>query len=69
MTKTPTTTPTYTPTMTPTISLTSSVTSTPSITPIPFVSVWRTTTPNETIQLPLVDDGNYSFNINWGAPC
>ena len=32
----------------------------------PFISTWRTTSPNETIGLPLTPDGNYNFTVNWG---
>ncbi len=31
-----------------------------------FVSTWRTTTPNETITLPLRDGYNYDFTVDWG---
>ena len=31
-----------------------------------FISVWRTTTPNESISLPLISTGNYSFYVYWG---
>jgi len=33
-----------------------------------FISVWRTTLPNETITLPLRDGGsfNYNFTVDWG---
>ena len=32
----------------------------------PFTSIWRTTSPNETIYLPIYDGGNYNFSVNWG---
>ena len=32
----------------------------------PFISTWRTTSPNETIILPLYSGGNYNFTVNWG---
>lgn len=31
-----------------------------------FISVWRTTAPNETITLPLVSGFNYNFEVSWG---
>ena len=44
-----------------------SVTPTPTPTNLPkFISVWRTTTPNESITLPYYVAGNYSGLINWG---
>jgi hypothetical protein len=54
-TKTPTHTPTRTPTMQP-------------LPPIgrPFISVWRTTTPNEVIELPYDPAGIYDGSISWG---
>jgi surface protein len=55
---TPTPTPTETPTQTPT--------PTPSPVPNPFISVWRTTSPSETITLPLESSGTYSFVVDWG---
>jgi surface protein len=65
-TETPTNTPSHTPTNTQTPSYTPSHTPTPSVTPLPFTSIWRTTTPNEIIRLPLVNGGSYDFNVNWG---
>jgi len=34
--------------------------------PIPFISVWRTTTPDESITLPYLIDGEYRGIIDWG---
>ena len=31
-----------------------------------FISIWRTTTNNETITLPLRDGFDYNFNVDWG---
>jgi len=31
-----------------------------------FISTWQTTTPSETITLPLVATGNYNFDVDWG---
>lgn len=31
-----------------------------------FVSVWRTTAPDESITLPLISEGSYNFTIDWG---
>ena len=31
-----------------------------------FVTTWATTTPSETITLPLVSGGTYDFNVDWG---
>jgi len=31
-----------------------------------FVTTWATTTPSETISLPLVSGGTYDFNVDWG---
>lgn len=31
-----------------------------------FISTWDTTTPNETISLPLIASGSYDFIVNWG---
>jgi len=31
-----------------------------------FRSTWLTSSPNQTIILPLVSSGNYNFNVNWG---
>ena len=53
----PTLTPTPTNTVTPTI--------TPTM-PTTFESVWETTTDFETIALPLVNNGTYSFFVDWG---
>ena len=53
----PTLTPTPTNTVTPTI--------TPTL-PSTFESVWETTTDFETIALPLVNNGTYSFFVDWG---
>ena len=36
------------------------------ICPPTFRSIWRTTSSNETIYLPLESTGTYSFNIDWG---
>jgi len=52
-----------TPTNTPTNTLTPTPSPTP---PPPFISIWRTTTPNESITLPYFLGGNYSGTINWG---
>jgi surface protein len=72
-TPTNTITPTYTPTQThtstntPTPTYTPTQTQTPSTTPPPgFVSVWRTTSTNESITLPYNVSGNYSGTIFWG---
>jgi surface protein len=59
-----------TPTPTNTITPTPTNTPTPTITPsppalLPFISVWRTTSPNETINLPY-GPGTYSGTIDWG---
>jgi surface protein len=54
---------------TPQPSIVPSLTPTPTPTPTPlppFISVWRTTSPNETIYLPLESGGTYSFTVNWG---
>lgn len=32
----------------------------------PFITVWETTAPNETITLPLVEAGTYNFTVDWG---
>jgi hypothetical protein len=53
------------PTPTPTPTITTTPTPTPTI-PLDFVSVWRTTTPSESITLPLISAGTYSFTVNWG---
>lgn len=75
-TPTPTTTPTCTPTLTKTPNVT--VTRTPTLTPTktltptlspftnPFISVWKTTTNNETIVLPYSNTPGYSGIIDWG---
>jgi surface protein len=34
--------------------------------PIPFISVWRTTTPNESVTLPYSSFGTYDGIIDWG---
>jgi surface protein len=76
-TPTPTPTLTLTPTLTstiptPTPTLTSTITPTPTPTPTSppigdsFISVWRTTSPNETINLPYNGASTYSGTINWG---
>jgi len=71
-TETPTPTPTETPTPTPTSSETptptptQTPTPTPSPVPNPFISVWRTTSPSESITLPLESSGTYSFIVDWG---
>ncbi len=31
-----------------------------------FVSIWRTTTDDETITLPLESGGTYDFTVDWG---
>jgi len=31
-----------------------------------FISTWQTTTPSETITLPLIAGGNYNFDVDWG---
>jgi len=69
----PTTTTTTTPAPTTTTSTTPAPTTTTSTTPaptipIPFIATFDTTldgTPTE-LQLPLVDDGTYDFDIDWG---
>ena len=69
ITTTPTVTPTLSPTstVTPTVTTTSTVTPTPSTTlPASFLSVWRTTSPSETITLPYTVGGTYSGTIDWG---
>jgi hypothetical protein len=53
------------PTPTPTPTITTTPTPTPTI-PLDFVSVWRTTTSSESITLPLISAGTYSFTVNWG---
>ncbi len=65
---TPTETPTQTPTITPTETITPTVTPTPTSTPPPpaFVSVWRTTSPSESITLPYSATAVYDGIINWG---
>ena len=74
---TPTPTPTITPSVTPTITPTNTITPTPTITPTntitpsvtpqtPFISIWRTTTPFESITLPYEISGTYSGTIDWG---
>jgi surface protein len=68
-TPTPTATPTATPT--PTLTPTNTPTLTPTATPTPtlppsFVSVWRTTSPSESITLPYNVSGAYSGTIDWG---
>jgi surface protein len=35
-------------------------------TPNPFISVWRTTSPSESITLPLESSGTYDFIVDWG---
>jgi len=68
-TQTPTATPTntQTPTLTPTNTPTNTVTPTPTSTPPPpFISIWRTTEPGESITLPYSNDGTYSGTIDWG---
>jgi hypothetical protein len=72
--QTPTSTPTVTPTPTITKTQTPTPTKTPTTTPTkslpsigrPFISVWRTTTPNESIKLPYDPNGLYDGTINWG---
>jgi surface protein len=64
-TPTPTPTLTQTPTRTPTLTPTRVVCPTPPI-GRPFISVWRTTTPNEIIELPYDPNGFYDGTINWG---
>jgi surface protein len=34
--------------------------------PIEFISIWQTTSPSESITLPLEFDGTYNFYVNWG---
>jgi surface protein len=70
---TPTTTPTLTRTQTPTLTQTKTPTptKTPAVCPEPFIgrafiSVWRTTTINEIIELPYNPSGTYVGSINWG---
>lgn len=77
-TSTPTVTKTQTLTPTNTASPTSTFLTTPTQTSSPtpsstdfvisssFVSTWETTTPNQTIQLPLLVNGSYNFVVNWG---
>jgi surface protein len=65
-TPTPTSTETPTPTSTETPTSTPTSTSTPTPTPLPFISVWRTTTPNDTIELPYQASGTYTGTIDWG---
>jgi surface protein len=43
----------------------STTTTTTTIAPIPFISVWRTTSPDESIELPY-DIGIYAGTIDWG---
>jgi surface protein len=53
----------------PSLTPTPTITNTPSVTPTSpaaFISVWRTTTNSETISLPLVSSGTYSFLVDWG---
>ncbi len=67
--ETPTNTPTssVTPSFTPTNTPTLTQTPTPTPAPIyPFVSVFRTTSPDESITLPYVTGGTYSGIIDWG---
>lgn len=52
-------TPTYTSTVTPTL------TPSPTVPPV-FESTWQTTGSDDTITLPLVNGGTYSFNVDWG---
>lgn len=33
---------------------------------VPFISQWRTTTPNQSITLPFTTDGDYNLTVNWG---
>jgi surface protein len=78
LTQTLTSTPsTPTPTLTPTITSTSTPTLTPTSSGAPlcaptielissFISIWRTTTTNETITLPLFNGGTYNFVVDWG---
>ena len=61
---TPTPTPTNTPTQTPTNTPTPTPTPTPN--PPSFISVWRTTTPSESVTLPYSVSGLYSGIIDWG---
>lgn len=65
MTPTKTATPTMTPTKTATPTQTPSNTPTPT-TPPSFVSVWRTKSPSESIELPYNAGGTYSGTIHWG---
>ena len=32
----------------------------------PFITKWKTTQPNESIKLPLTEDGEYNFKVNYG---
>jgi surface protein len=66
ITKTNTPTNTQTPTKTVTPTNTPTLTPTPTTPPLPFISVWRTTTPNETINLPYSPSGTYLGTIDWG---
>lgn len=56
------------PTTTTTSSSTSTSTSTSTTTqaPLQFISVWRTTSPDEAINLPYYTGGTYSGTIDWG---
>lgn len=66
-TPTPTPTITQTPTNTVTPTTTPTITPTPTSTPPPpFISVWRTTTPSESITLPYLVGGIYDGTIDWG---
>ena len=67
-TLTSTTVPTLTQTLTQTSTPTPTPTLTPTSPPIPdlFISVWRTSIPSETINLPYDPVGTYSGIIDWG---
>ena len=66
-TQSATATPVPTQTPTPTQSATPTATPTPTATlPNAFISVWRTTTPNESITLAYSATGVYSGTIDWG---
>ena len=64
ITPTITITPSITPTITATMTLTP--TSSPVTPPLAFESIWKTTTPFETVTLPYVIGGLYQGRIDWG---
>lgn len=45
---------------------TSTTTTTTTVAPAPFISVWRTTSPDESITLPYFSGGSYNGTIDWG---